>query len=44
MEDVVAATGFTLLQDGATETAPPTAEELQVLSEKVDPRGVLLGG
>ena len=41
--EVVAATGFALETSGTVETPPPTAEELRLLREAIDPRGVLLG-
>ena len=40
--EVLQATGFPLRADTATETAAPTSEELRVLRESVNPRGVLL--
>ncbi|MCU0310153.1 MAG: CoA-transferase [Acidimicrobiales bacterium] len=40
VDDVVAATGFTLVIDGTVpETRLPTAEELRILREVLDPRG-----
>lgn len=40
VDDVKAATGFELVTDGATESRQPTAEELRLIREVLDPRGV----
>jgi acyl CoA:acetate/3-ketoacid CoA transferase beta subunit len=43
-EQVTANTGFELLwPDTLAETAPPTEEELALLREAIDPRGVIIG-
>ena len=39
---VAEATGFPLEIEGATETPPPTAEELRILREEVDPERIFL--
>lgn len=40
--DVVAATGFPVaIPDDVPETAPPTADELRLLRERIDPEGLL---
>lgn len=42
VDDVVAATGFALdLPDDVPVTAPPTAAELRLLRERIDPEGLL---
>ena len=40
VDDVVAATGFPLALDGVTETRQPTAEELGLIREVLDPDGL----
>jgi glutaconate CoA-transferase subunit B len=45
LEDVLANTGFPLNVPGRIETTPlPTSEELRLLREEIDPKGVYLGG
>jgi hypothetical protein len=42
VDRVVAATGFPLIiPDRVPETAPPTADELDILRRRVDPQGLL---
>jgi glutaconate CoA-transferase subunit B len=44
LEQVRAATGFRLeVADPLATTAPPTAEELRILREEVDPHRYILG-
>jgi hypothetical protein len=44
LDDVLANTGFELQVPGKPATTPlPTAEELRLLREKIDPKGVYLG-
>jgi glutaconate CoA-transferase subunit B len=42
-EAVARETGFSLEVGEAVETIPPTAEELRILREEVDPEGIFLG-
>ena len=42
VDQVLGATGFPLIiPDGVPETAPPTADELDILRRRVDPQGLL---
>ena len=45
LEDVLANTGFALEVPKSVATTPlPTAEELRLLREEIDPKSVYLGG